>query len=203
MLEPQCRVCALPFPAGTPPGRLCGDCLERPPSFQRARSAWEFEGTLPRLFHAFKFGGQVRALRPLLPVAVASFAAALEGFAPQALLPMPLAWWRRLRRGFNQSYVLAEILQKGLGTRIPHAQGIRRRGSPPQARRGRAERFRAMRGAFVVGRKGEVRGRRILVVDDVMTTGATVEALSKSLLQAGAEAVQVWTLARRGRKETQ
>ena len=201
LLGPHCRHCALPFERGSPSGRLCAECLERPPSFQKASSAFEFEGTAVRLCHDFKFGQQLQALQPVLPVALESFTKVLYDFAPQLLAPVPLGWWRRFRRGFNQSYVLAQALQQGLGSELPYLAGLRRRGTPPQARRGRADRHLAMRGVFEVQRPRLARGFRILIVDDIMTTGATVEALSKSLLQAGAEAVQVWTLARRGRKQ--
>ncbi|MCE9624588.1 MAG: ComF family protein [Deltaproteobacteria bacterium] len=133
--------------------------------------------------------------------ALPSFRGALEEFSPQALVPVPLGWWRRFRRGFNQSHVLAEQLSREASVSLPILTGLRRKEMPPQARRGRAERLRAMRGAFRVNRPKSFRGLRLLVIDDVLTTGATAESLAKSLLQAGAEAVQVWTLARTGRKE--
>lgn len=140
-------------------------------------------------------------MEPLLTMACASFKAAILEFKPDAVLPVPLGRWRRFRRGFNQSYLIALSMQKLTGSCLPYLPGVRRRGASPQARRTRADRIRAMQSAFYLYRPRRVRGLRILIVDDVMTTGATVESLSKSLLQAGAEAVQVWTLARRGRKE--
>ena len=202
LLQPHCRHCALPFEAGTPAERLCGECLERPPSFERASSAFEFEGPLVSLWHDFKFGHQLQALKPLLPAAFESYSKVLHDFRPQILAPVPLGWWRRFRRGFNQSYLLAQALQSISAAPLPFLAGLRRGAGKPQARRRRSDRMLAMRGAFEIRRIHQLRGRRILIVDDVMTTGATVEALSKTLLQAGAEAVQVWTLARKGRKET-
>lgn len=200
--EAHCRICALPFEKGSLTEHLCQECLETPPAFQRVQSAFEFRGSLPRLLHAFKFGACFPVLVPLLEAALPSFQETVEEFSPQALVPVPLGWWRRFRRGFNQSYVLAEGLRRALGIDLPILTELQRRGTSPQARRGRDERFRAMRGVFRVSSVPSFRGRRLLVIDDVLTTGATAESLGKSLLQAGAEAVQVWTLARTGRKES-
>ncbi|MFO1463948.1 MAG: phosphoribosyltransferase family protein [bacterium] len=199
-LRPErCAQCALPFPAGSTAGHRCEECLVAPPSFQRVDAAYEFQGSAAGLLHRLKFGGQLHVLPPLLRGALPSFREVLREFSPQALLPVPLGRWRRLRRGFNQSYVLAESLLRSVGESLPLLLAARRRATAPQARQGRAARLRAMREVFHISDRAAIRGRRLLVFDDVMTTGATVEALSKSLLQAGAEAVQVYVLARTAR----
>jgi len=197
----HCLCCALPFAKGSRQGHLCADCLAHPPSYQKASAAFEFAGSAESLLHALKFGRRL----PLLPIlterALTSFQEAVQVFQPEILLPVPLGPWRLFRRGFNQSHVLATSLNREAETGIPLLAGVRRRQTGPQARKGREERRRAMSGVFAVTKPQALRGKRILAIDDVMTTGATLESLSKSLLQAGAEAVQVYVLARTARWE--
>lgn len=196
----HCSCCALPFNAGSRDGHLCEDCLGQIPSYQKVSTAFEFAGSAEALLHALKFARRLPLLPALTGRALPSFREAVQGFHPQALLPVPLGPWRRFRRGFNQSYALAEALNRASGAGIPLVSGVRRRQGGPQAKKGREERHRAMAKAFVVVEPEVFRRKRILILDDVMTTGATVESLSKSLLQAGAEAVQVYILARTARK---
>ncbi len=197
----HCSCCALPFSAGSRDGHLCEDCLGQPPSFQKVSAAFEFAGSAEALLHALKFGRRLPLLPALTRRALLSFREAVQSFRPHALLPVPLGRWRRFRRGFNQSHALAAELNRVSGSGIPLVSGVHRRQASPQARKDRAERLRAMAGAFAVEKPQFFRKQRVLVLDDVMTTGATVESLGKSLLQAGAEAVQVYVLARTARKE--
>lgn len=129
-----------------------------------------------------------------------SFRSAVGSFDPDLLVPMPLGWLRRWRRGFNQSYLLLKSLRHRAGIDVPIWRGVRRRTRAPQARLDRAARQRALSGAFLPIRSGDLKGRRLLIVDDVLTTGATAESLSKCLLQAGAHSVQVFAFARARRK---
>jgi len=191
-----CEICAVPFEADSETEHRCGDCLREAPSFAKANCAYRFEGGVVKLLHRLKFGGQWWALDALMPRALPVFREVLAAFQPEWLVPVPLPWWRRLQRGFNQSMAIAMRLRSAADSKIPCFHGLQRRASPPQALRRREERRRALRAAFRVTRPEALRGRRLLIVDDVLTTGATAESLSKTLLQEGAQMVQVFTLAR-------
>jgi ComF family protein len=144
------------------------------------------------LIHLFKYA----RVRPLGKVLGAYLGAALpreERF--DMVVPMPLHWVRRWRRGFNQSEVLAREVARRSGIKVVHA--VRRaRSTAPQASLSRAGRRRNVRGAFAARRGVDVRGLRILLVDDVLTTGATANACAGALKRAGARYVAVLAVAR-------
>jgi ComF family protein len=117
------------------------------------------------------------------------------------IVPMPLHWRKRLERGFNQSELLARFVAKRTG--IPFAKSLRRRKpTDPQAGLTRAQRRTNVAGAFEVKRRQEVQGRHVLLIDDVLTTGATASACSAVLKRAGAKRVTVLTLARADRRKS-
>jgi ComF family protein len=120
----------------------------------------------------------------------------LDDFRPDVLAPVPMHWWRRLGRGFNSPDVLAHVLARAL--RVPCAQGllIRGRNTVPQMRLKPRMRFRNLRGALRVRAGEAVAGRRVLLVDDILTTGATCSEAAKVLKAAGATWVGVAVLAR-------
>jgi ComF family protein len=178
----------------------CQDCLTRPPSYRKATAVFEFEGSASTLLHAAKFRGNTRALKWLARQAQANFLELCEEFQPQYLLPVPLSWRRKWKRGFNQSYLLAHYLRKAYGKDLPIWQEIRRSHTEAQSQKNRKDRLRALKGVFSLRRISSLQGAKILVMDDVMTTGATVETLSRAVLAAGAGEVRVFVLARVGKK---
>jgi ComF family protein len=196
----RCELCADPFAGQELSAHRCGACLQNPPSFEKVSSAVEFEGSAVGLLHALKFSGRKSALRPLAAKGELAFRAAVEAFAPDFLVAMPLGWLRRWRRGFNQSYLLLKALRGHAGVEVPIWRGAQRRTTAPQARLGRGDRQRALARSFLPLKPGSLRDRKVLVVDDVLTTGATAEGFSKCLLQAGARSVQVFAFARARRK---
>ncbi|HKX11530.1 MAG TPA: ComF family protein [bacterium] len=196
----RCEICADPFAGRELSSHRCGTCLQNSPSFEKVSSAVEFEGSAVGLLHALKFTARKSALGPLAEKGAPSFRAAVEAFAPDLLVAMPLGWLRRWRRGFNQSYLLLKALRRRAGIDVPIWRGARRRTTAPQARLGRGDRQRALAHSFRPLKPGSLRDRKILVVDDVLTTGATAESFSKCLLQAGARSVQVFAFARARRK---
>jgi ComF family protein len=116
-----------------------------------------------------------------------------------AIVPMPLHWVRRWRRGFNQSELLARVLAKRIG--VPVVAAVRRRKpTPPQAGLTSAQRRTNVAGAFVVKNSSQIRGQHVLLIDDVLTTGATARACAAALKRAGAAQVTVLTLARVDRR---
>lgn len=194
--EPFCPSCGAPYTMPVPQGLVCGACLRQPPRFSRARSAFTYAGNGRELVLRFKRGDRtdlVPGLAAMLRVAGADLLKDCDIIAP-----VPLHRWRLWRRRFNQAAMLAQMLGRLTGK--PAMLALLERPRPTQSlgRSGRIERRRILAGALRVtpGRQAEIAGRRILLIDDVLTTGATVNACSRVLLQAGASAVDVLTLAR-------
>jgi ComF family protein len=188
--SPRCGHCALRVPAAH---LTCGHCLAAPPAFDRAVAAVDYAHPWGGLLVDFKFHGALDlagALAARLRHAVAQAA----GPPPELLLPVPLSAARLRERGFNQAWELARRL--GFPARPDIV--LRTRETPRQADLPLADRAANLRDAFAVrpGRRAWVAGRRIGIVDDVLTSGATAAALATTLRQAGAAEVQVWAVAR-------
>jgi ComF family protein len=190
----RCTRCALPVPAGQ---AACGECLRDPPAWDRAISALDYGFPWDHLIAQFKFHARTDLAGPL---AQGLAAAVLEAQASPVdiVAPVPLGSRRLAERGFNQAWEIARRLAPQLGLRGDPTLLIRPVETAHQADLPRAERERNLRGAFIVHpeRHGDVRGRVVAVVDDVLTTGATAREATLALRRAGAAAVQVWTVAR-------
>lgn len=182
-----CSRCGVALPGGG----TCGSCLRAPPPFERLASAYAYRFPLDRLVLRFKHAGDL-ATGDWLGRRLAQ---RVRGEPrPDGLVAPPLSSARLRARGFNQSQVLARRIASVLGVPLL-AGGVRRiRDTAPQAGLGREARRRNLRGAFAC--ELDLRGRRIAVVDDVVTTGATAEALAEALTAAGVRSVVVWALAR-------
>jgi ComF family protein len=195
----HCTICALPFVGEGLTAHRCAECIAKTPSFEQVCSPYEFKGPIVALLHAAKFGKRRETLEILARHSAGSFAELVTGFRPDYLLPMPLSWRRRLLRGFNQSYLLVQYLQREAGLKLPLYSGIQRKFTPPQARRSREERLRALKGVFILPNSHPLKDARILVIDDVLTTGATAQALSRILKKAGALEIRIFVIARVGK----
>jgi ComF family protein len=189
---PRCLGCGLRLGSA---GLRCGACLAAPQPFERCLCAVDYGAPWDRLIAGFKYHGQVE----LAGVLAEHLHAALDAEAtawPDLVLPVPLAPARLAERGYNQAWELARRVAARVGR--PAAARVLERplARAPQAGLQRAERRRNLQGAFRVARPQAVAGRRIALVDDVLTTGATAAEAAQALLAAGAAAVQVWALAR-------
>ncbi|MBM1143899.1 MAG: hypothetical protein CL543_11650 [Alcanivorax sp.] len=185
---PLCR-CALPGP-GLDPGALCGRCLDRPPGFAASYCAWAYRFPLDRLLNAYKHRGRLTVERALETLTRAQ---PLPWPEADLICPLPAHWRRRWWRGFDQAERLAASL--GRRWRRPVVPVLTRaRATRHQQGQSRATRVRNLRHAFRADARA--RGRRILLVDDVMTTGASARAAARALGEAGAAEVRVWVLAR-------
>ena len=200
---PLCAICgdALPNESGfleTPGFLVCDRCRETPPRFTSARSAGRYDGPLRSVIHLFKYGGRRPLAAPLARLMMGAGTEVLTG--ADAVIPVPLHPWRTLRRGFNQ----ADDLAVHLG--LPVWRVLRRsRLGPPQASLPASRRGDNVGGAFAFGPMfgllnpwwvRRLRDRTVVLVDDVMTTGATLDACSAVLLAAGVRNVRALTVAR-------
>ena len=181
----RCPQCATP----TPRGEICGACLAEPPAFDTVTATYQYAWPLTTLIQQFKYSGNL-ALAHVL----AESMAVAERAPVDLIVPMPLGPARLRERGFNQALELARFA--GTQTRIPIIVGACRRvdDRPPQASLPWRERAKNIRGAFVYN--ADLSGKKIAVVDDVMTTGATMHEIARTLRKAGAVEVHGWVVAR-------
>jgi ComF family protein len=184
-----CARCALPLPS---PAALCGACQRKPPPWDAAWSPFRYGWPLDRLEARYKFGRDLAAGRTLaelwrrLPPPAAR---------PALILPVPLHRARLRQRGFNQALELARPLGRSLGVPVRHGLLLRARATAAQSELDAAARRRNVRGAFAV-HAGAALPSHVAVLDDVMTTGATLAECVRALKRAGAQRVDVWALAR-------
>jgi ComF family protein len=180
---PLCPRCALPAPGGA----VCGRCLGDPPAYDATIAVLAYEFPADALVHALKFRGEL-ALAPLL---AALLAPRVSGWSVDRVVPVPLSAPRLKSRGYNQAAEIARHIARG---RLDLDLCARPRDAAPQMELPWNERQRNVRGAFRCLRSLE--GATVAVVDDVMTTGATLDELARTLKQAGAARVVNWVVAR-------
>jgi ComF family protein len=199
--EPFCPRCGRPFGTSAGPeqgpDQLCGACRERVPAFSVARAAvlYEAGGTVREAIMLFKYGRRVSLSRHLGRLMADAATGRLDPDDYDGLVPVPLHPGRERERGFNQSALLAREVGRRWGVGV-EGRALRRARPTHVQSGGRREREANVEGAFQVMRPDRVEGRRLLVIDDVFTTGATVNECARTLVAAGAADVAVYTLAR-------
>ncbi|PYO21968.1 MAG: hypothetical protein DMD88_07875 [Candidatus Rokuibacteriota bacterium] len=178
---------------GPPPPAVCSTCVADGPAYDYARSAAVYGGVTREALHRLKFGGRRALARPLADLTVEQCGATLrDGIA--AVVPVPLARDREWERGFNQAALLAERIARWLEVPVRAAWLARERATKPQSDLHAAERLANVRGAFRAA--PAVADRHVLLVDDVLTTGATLAECARALRAAGAGCIGAVTVAR-------
>lgn len=193
---PRCAVCSQPFGGALEPGFRCMNCGDRDLSFDFATSAYRSRGVVRDLIHRFKYDRQFHLRHLLGRMLAEGFAEArVQALDLDGIVPVPLHPAREREREFNQASVLADLAARR--RRLPVLPGLRRvRYTVTQTHFHREERFENLEGAFALRRGATFAGRRLALVDDVLTTGSTADACARVLKEAGAAAVVVITVAR-------
>jgi ComF family protein len=185
--QPRCPQCALP----TPGGETCGTCLKHPPAFDHTHAALTYGFPLDRLIPRLKYHAQL-SIVPALGNCLAESVATQP--RPDCLIPMPLHPSRIRERGFNHATEIARVVARQLDLPLDTARCHRIRDTPPQMGLKHDARRRNVRGAFACS--GAVAGMHIALIDDVMTTGTSLDELAATLKRAGAREVTCWAVAR-------
>jgi ComF family protein len=197
LFPPRCLTC------GALAQAFCAGCRSRvrpleedapvPEETADARSAGYHEGELRRAVLLLKFSRKTALARPLGELLAAELEGVLDAWQPDALVPVPIHWTRRLERGFNQSELIAEAAARRTG--VPALPALRRtRRTPPQVGQSRDRRAHNIRGAFAVEPRRDVAGKRLVLVDDVRTTGSTLAECARVLREADAAEVFALTV---------
>jgi len=198
--HPLCNICGRPYPDGSGDDHACGICLERQPQFVAAR-AWACypradDHPLRQVVQKFKYSRKVSLGKPLGRLMARGCQDFLAAVNADVIVPVPL-YPKRLRwRGFNQSVLLAREVGRAYNIQLDRFLLIRHRETAAQTQLPEEARRRNVRGAFALNPERPVKNKRILLVDDVYTSGATVDECSRTLKRGGAKEVYVLTLAR-------
>ena len=190
---PVCNVCGQPFHGPRSTSHTCGQCIKNPPSFETARSVFQYQGSVRTLIHRIKYNDDGHALRALASLSMEHHVS-LDHLKPDMIIPVPLHSKRLRKRGFNQSLRLAGTIF----SHIPLGMNILTRtlNTKPQTELSVKDRHKNVRNAFEAASPLPEDVKTILLLDDVYTTGATARACAKALKRAGAKEVHVFTVAR-------
>ncbi len=186
-------------------GQMCGSCISSPPDFDATQAVFLYQYPIDKMMRRYKYGnmlnishtfGQLLAEKTLLTSLNTSYlnTSALNTSAIDLIIPMPMHPTRIKARGFNQALEIAKVLSKNHSDKLDYKSVVRQTLTPPQASLPLKERVKNIKGAFKV--INNLRGKRIAIVDDVMTTGASLNELAKTLKKAGANHVECWVIAR-------
>lgn len=194
--RPYCERLGTPFVSDGGDGLLSPSAIAEPPAYDRARAAARFGDVARDLVHLLKYGDRLDLVRPLGGWMARAGSELLAD--ADALVPVPLHWSRLFQRRFNQSAALAREISRLSSVPVLDDVLTRTRATPPQVGLARKERSQNVQGAFAVERSARsgVKGKKLIVIDDVLTSGATADACARVLRRAGAARIDVLVLAR-------
>lgn len=199
--SPLCICCGLPFKSRHGMDHCCGDCVKSPKKFRIARAPMVYEKIFTEVIHCYKYKGKIQLARPLAGLLLAAFKHFWDQDGIDVIIPVPLHLKRFRQRGFNQAYLLVQKWQTMAGFdcsafKVERDVLVRTVATAPQTGLGRKERAANIKDAFDLADETKIIDKRILLVDDVYTTGATVNECARLLLARGATHVDVLSLAR-------
>lgn len=192
----MCQICGAPLPSGENSAIICPRCTESPPPFQICRSIGRYESVLLEAVHALKYRGEIPAGIALGKILSSCVGEHFPVHDYDRVIPVPLHVKRLRKRGFNQSLILARAIARDFTLTLDFQSLRRRRHTDPQIGLGRKQREENVREAFVCVRGKEIENSKILLIDDVYTTGSTVTECARVLIEGGAQSVAVATVAR-------
>jgi ComF family protein len=195
IVAPLCVVCGIPF-IGSGSDHVCGSCCTSVPHFDAARAALAYEGASRDLIHAFKYRNKTHLRRPLALLTMERLSDFIHYRRPDLIVAVPLHQKKLSSRGFNQAILLGEIFSQRLNIPLDRRNLRRSRWTEPQVNLAAVDRRMNVKGAFSIHDSALLKDRRILLVDDVLTTGSTVEECSRVLKASGVSDVTVITVAR-------
>ncbi len=196
--SPLCNICGTPFISETQEDHPCEDCLRKAPFYETTRAPYLYEGAIMKAIHQFKYGAKsflADSLGPLLAQFAESWVKESDKYLT---IPVPLHPKRLRERGFNQSLLLARYVASRLDTELDFLSLRRLRYTLPQTGLGKEERRKNVRGAFQLKNPEAVKGKTVLLVDDVATTGNTLNECSRILKRYDCENISCMVLARTG-----
>ncbi len=201
---PICLSCGIMFKSSEGDDRFCGNCITAPKYFKTARAAAVYDQAMIHLIHCFKYNAKIQLANPFSGLLLSALKRYWDADSFDVIMPVPLSGNRMRQRGFNQAYLLicnwkkiADQLVMDLpGAGISKDVLIRNRTSLPQTGLGRKARMQNIKNVFSVRQGADIKEKRILLVDDVYTTGATVNECARVLMHSGARSVDVLTVAR-------
>lgn len=185
--KPQCTQCGLQSN-----GVICGACINAAPSFDTTTSLFTYDYPVDKLLQRYKYQEMLHLSRTFGALLSTKLASQLQNI--DAIIPMPMHRERLKQRGFNQALEIARLVEKNLQIPLNYKACQRIKLTPPQASLPLKDRIKNIRGVFVC--KENLNGKRIAIIDDVMTTGASLNELAKTLKKAGAAHVECWVIAR-------
>jgi len=191
-----CSICGTTFPDSPAENHLCGDCLGKRPYFFYARAVFSYENIILNAIHRFKYKRNM-STGEIMSSLMADFSFPDIDFTDYSLIiPVPLHIKRLRERGFNQSLILARAIGKKRNIPVDFSLLKRRKFTTTQTGSNRNERKQNIKDAFEVSDQNKIKGENIILIDDVYTTGATINECAKTLIKAGAEKISALTLAR-------
>ena len=201
---PICLSCGIMFKSSEGDDRICGNCITTPKYFRTARASAVYDQAMIHLIHCFKYNAKIQLANPFCGLLLRAFKLYWDADSFDAIMPVPLSGNRMRQRGFNQAYLLIcnwkiiadQLIMDLPGARISKNALVRDRTTLPQTGLDRMARMGNVKNAFHVRKEADIKEKRILLVDDVYTTGATVNECARVLMHSGARSVDVLTVAR-------
>lgn len=191
--RPYCKICGSKFELNIAEDSLCGRCIATPPSYKLSRSLFKFDEHSKKSIHAFKYYDRTNLGKVFARLLCARYRSEIEGI--DVVVPVPMNRFKRLFRMYNQAHVLAVEVARLLNSPVEPRALVKSRWTRPQTTLTKASRIRNLQGSIIAGGKDLVRQKKVLLVDDVLTTGTTVAECARQLKKAGAKEVYVITIA--------